>query len=100
MVPKAIKASTSENSERRGNIDMNEIIDAYSDELLRFIEQKRLLEIYIMPLISNDKTVRNKKMKLLKSFNSQTLAMQAKKGEQLASMMLSIKNALVILAVI
>ena len=40
-----------------------------------------------MHVISTDKTVRNDTIEDLKEFNSQSLATQAKKGEQLVSMM-------------
>ena len=46
-----------------------------------------------MQIISNDKTVRNDTVQDLKEFNSQSLATQAKKGEQLVSMMPAIKKA-------
>ena len=46
-----------------------------------------------MQIISNDKTVRNDKKQDLKDFNQQSLTTQAKKGEQLVSMMPAIKNA-------
>ena len=46
-----------------------------------------------MQLSSNDKTVRNDIIQDLKEFNSQTLSKQAKKGEQLVSMMPAIKKA-------
>ena len=44
-------------------------------------------------LISNDKTVRNDTVQDFKEFNQQSLTTQAKKGEQLVSMMPAIKNA-------
>ena len=46
-----------------------------------------------MQIISNDKTVRNNTVQDLKHFNSQFLATQAKKGEQIFSMMRAIKKA-------
>ena len=46
-----------------------------------------------MQIISSDKTVRIDTVKDLKEFNSQSLATQAKKGEQLVSMMPAIKEA-------
>ena len=46
-----------------------------------------------MQIISSDKTVRNDTVQDLKVFNSQSLATQAKKGEQLVSMMPAIKKA-------
>ena len=46
-----------------------------------------------MQLSSNDKTVRNDTIQDLKEFNSQSLTTQAKKGEQLVSMMAAIKKA-------
>ena len=50
-----------------------------------------------MQVISNDKTVRNDTVQDLKEFNSQSLATQAKKGEQLVSIMLAIKEAFILL---
>ena len=44
-------------------------------------------------LISNAKTVRSDTVLDLKDFKSQSLATQAKKGEQLVSLMLAIKEA-------
>ena len=46
-----------------------------------------------MQLSSNDKTVRNDTIQDLKEFNQQSLSTQAKKGEQLTSMMPAIKKA-------
>ena len=46
-----------------------------------------------MQLISGDKTVRNDTVQDLKDFNNQSLTTQAKKGEQLVSMMPAIKKA-------
>ena len=46
-----------------------------------------------MQIISNDKTVKNDHIEDLKEFNSQSLTTQAKKGEQLVSMMPAIKKA-------
>ena len=46
-----------------------------------------------MQIISNDKTIRNDTVNDLKEFNNQSLATQAKKGEQLVSMMPAIKKA-------
>ena len=46
-----------------------------------------------MQIISSDKTVRNDTVQDLKEINSQSLATQAKKGEQLVSMMPAIKKA-------
>ena len=46
-----------------------------------------------MQIISTDKTIRNDTVEDLKEFNSQSLTTQAKKGEQLVSMMPAIKKA-------
>ena len=46
-----------------------------------------------MELSSNDKIVRSDTIQDLKEFNSQSLTTQAKKGEQLVSMMPAIKKA-------
>ena len=48
-----------------------------------------------MQLISNDQTVRNDTVQDLKDFNSQSLATQPKKGEQLVYMMPAIKKFLI-----
>ena len=40
-----------------------------------------------MEIIINDKTVRNDTIQGLKEFNCQTISTQAKKGQQLVSMM-------------
>ena len=50
-----------------------------------------------MQLSSNDKTVRNDTIQDLKDFNQQSLTTQAKKGEQLVSMMPAIKKAFTLL---
>ena len=46
-----------------------------------------------MQIISNDKTVRNDTVQDLKEFNQQSLTTQAKRGEQLVSLMPAIKKA-------
>ena len=46
-----------------------------------------------MQIISTDKTVRDDTVNDLKEFNDQSLTTQAKKGEQLLSMMPAIKKA-------
>ena len=46
-----------------------------------------------MQIISNDKTVRNDTVQGLKVFSSQSLSTQAKKREQVVSMMPAIKKA-------
>ena len=46
-----------------------------------------------MQLISTDQTFRNDTIQDLKDFNQQSLSTQAKKGEQLTSMMPAIKKA-------
>ena len=51
-----------------------------------------------MYIISNDKTVSSDTVQGLKEFNSQSLATQGKKLEQLVSMMPAIKKALNLLA--
>ena len=46
-----------------------------------------------MQIFSTDKTVRNDTIQDLKEFNNQSSTTQAKKGEQLVSMMPAIKKA-------
>ena len=48
-----------------------------------------------MQIISADKTVRSDTIEDLKEFNSQSLSLQAKKGEQLVSLMPAIKKLLI-----
>ena len=50
-----------------------------------------------MQLISTDQTVRNDTIKYIKDFNQQSLSTQAKKGEQLTSMMPAIKKTFKVL---
>ena len=50
-----------------------------------------------MQLSSNDKTVRNDTIQDLKDFNQQSLTTQAKKGEQLVSVMPAIKKAFILM---
>ena len=50
-----------------------------------------------MQLNSNDKIVRNDTIQDLKEINSHSLATQAKKGEQLVSMMPAIKKAFILM---
>ena len=50
-----------------------------------------------MQIISTDETLRNDTIEDLKEFNSQSLITQAKKGEQLVSMMPAIKKAFYLL---
>ena len=50
-----------------------------------------------MQIISNDNSVRNDTIQDLKEFNQQSLTTQAKKGEQLVSMMPAIKKAFTLL---
>ena len=49
-------------------------------------------------LISNDKTIRKDTVQDLKEFNQQSLTTQAKKGEQIVSMMPAIKKGFNLLA--
>ena len=50
-----------------------------------------------MQTISTDKTVRNDTIQDIKEFNNQSLATQARKGEQLISMMPAIKKAFILM---
>ena len=50
-----------------------------------------------MQIFSSDKTVRKDTVQDLKEYNSQSLATQANKGEQLVSMMPAIKKAFVLM---
>ena len=68
----------------------NEINEKYLDEIVHSNYLKMNLAIQI---IANDKTVRSDTVQDLKEFNSQSLATQAKKGEQLVSIMPAFKKA-------
>ena len=70
-----------------GNIEINEI---FLDEIIHinFLQMDLAVEF-----ISNDKTLRNAIMADLKEFNNQSLASQAKKGEQLVYIMPANKKA-------
>ena len=48
-----------------------------------------------LQIISNDKTVRNDTIQDLKDFNQQSLTTQAKRGEQIVSMMPALKKLLI-----
>ena len=61
-----------------------EINDKFLEEIFDNNNIKMDLKMLI---ITNDKTVRSDTMQDLKGFNSQSLATQAKKGDQLVSMM-------------
>ena len=74
-----------------------EINDQYSDEILDNIDIQMDLA---MQIICTDKTVRNENIQDLKEFNSQSLSTQAKKGEQLVSMMPNIIQKLLLYYVI
>ena len=50
-----------------------------------------------MQIISNDKTIRIDTIQDLEEFNQQSLTTQAKKGEQLVSMMPAIKKAFILM---
>ena len=69
------------------NIEINE---HYLDEILHNINSSMELATQI---ISTDKTVRKDTIQDLKEFNSQFLTTQARKGEQLISLMPSFKKA-------
>ena len=68
------------------NITINE---HYLDEILH---KKNPEMESAMQIISNDKTVRSDTKQDLREFNQQSLTTQAKKGEQIVSMMLGIKK--------
>ena len=85
------KKVKTKNSLRGGFVQENvEIDDQYLDE--SFQNNNPQMEL-AMQNISNDKTVRNDTIQDLEEFNSQSLTTQAKKGEQLVSMMPAIKKS-------
>ena len=69
------------------NIEINE---HYLDKILK----NNIIKMELaMQLISTDQTIRNDTMQDLRDFNEQSLSTQAKKGEQLTSMMPAIRKA-------
>ena len=69
-------------------------IDENNDEHLgEILHNNNLYKEIAMQIISFDKTVRSNTVQELKNFNSQSLAIQAKKGEQLVSMMPAFKKS-------
>ena len=66
-----------------------EINDEYLDETLR---NENLKVVSAMQIISKGQTVGNITLQDLREFNSQSFSTQAKKGEQLVSMMLAIQK--------
>ena len=68
-----------------------ENIEHYLDEILH--NNNSYMEL-AMQMFSNDKALRKDTIKDLKVFNSQSLSTQARKGEQLVSMMPAIKKVL------
>ena len=69
--------------------EIDEIDDEYLDG---FLHNTNLETDLAMQIISEGKTVRSKTVQDLKAFNSQSLATEVKKGEQLVSMMPAIKK--------
>ena len=87
-----VKSLKSENkiSVKGGSVhEKFEVTDEHLDEPLH--NNNPYMEL-AMQTISNDKTLRNGSIKDLKDFNSQFLTSQAKKTEQLVSMMLIFKK--------
>ena len=70
----------------------NESNEHYLDQILR--KNNPQMEL-ARQNNSNDKTVRNDTIRDLKEFNQQSVTTQAKKGEQLVSMMPAIKKLLI-----
>ena len=80
---------------KAGSVQQNiEINEHFLDEILQNINSYRELA---MQIISNDKTVRNDTIQDLKELNQHSLTTQAKKREQLVSMMPAIKKSFYLL---
>ena len=85
------KKTKTKNNIKGGSIQENiEINEHYSDKILQNNNSEMELATQI---ISNDKTVRKDTVNDLKEIINQSLATQAKKGEQLVSLMPAIKKA-------
>ena len=80
-----------ENTSNDGSVHENiESNDQYLDESLH--NKNSWVEL-AMQIVSNDKTVRSDTTQVLKEFNQQSLTTQAKKGEQIVSMMPAVGKA-------
>ena len=85
------KKTKTKNNSKVGSIqENNEVNVYYLDKILKNNDSEMELA---MQITSNDKTVRMDTIQDLKEFNQQTSTTQAKKGEQLGSMMPAIKKA-------
>ena len=85
------KTKTNKNNLKGGSVQENiEISEHYLDKILENMDS--LMEL-AMQKISKDKTVKNDTIQDFKEFHQQSLTTQAKKGEQLVSMMPAIKKA-------
>ena len=75
---------------KAGSVQENiEINEHFVDEILH---KNYLWMELAMQIISNDKIVGNDTIQVLKKINTQSLTSQAKKGEQLVSMMPAIRK--------
>ena len=72
---------------------MHEIIQINDKDLDEILHNNNLKMELAMQFFSIDKTVRSNREQNLKDFNSQTLATQVEKGEQLVSAMPAFKKA-------
>ena len=97
--PKTTQTKSKSNKKRNlkaGSTHENiEINDQYLDEIL---DNNDIQMDLAMQIISTDKIVRSDPKQDLKEFNNQSLATQAKKGEQLVSMMTGIKKTFKVLS--
>ena len=66
---------------------MHDNIEIKDEYLAEILHENDLYMDLAMQIISNDKTVRSDTVQDLKNIDSQPLSLQAKKGEQLVSMM-------------
>ena len=83
-----VKPNASKKNKLKGGGN-NQIDDEYSDEIFH---NNNLQKELAMQIISNAKIGRRNTVQDLKEFNTQPLSTQAKKGEQLVSMMPAIKK--------
>ena len=79
---------------RKYKLKGGRIIETNNKFLVEIFHNNYIQLELAMQIISKDQTKRNNTIQDLKDFNSQSLATQAKKREQLVSMMPAIKKAL------
>ena len=96
MISNDIKTTETKSNKKNKTVlkagSMHENVEINEHYLDGILQNNNCLMELAMQIISYDKTVRSDTIQDLKEFNSQSLSTQAKKGEQLVSMMPAIKK--------